>query len=286
MTATEQRAAKLKKELHAAKEVQRLERELAAFGVDRRSRPSTPITSTPAISLVTDDHVVDYAEDPRYRPLAAIYPVVTARMMSDIQHRRFNVKDIPKFTADFAAVDSKDAPEVKGMLGLLRPFEVFCQIVLAFAPALARNQLQLAMSLYRGRLMTMSGVSTFTSILSYHNEFVARAIRIGLDDPEVWRRPYQEAEWNLQAIQRSQQQQRPTAPARTTDSWTPDRDQSSSRPQRLPKKHADDPWGARNGGCVAFNEGSCTVRECKYVHVCFVCQKKDHGRSACAERRR
>ena len=50
------------------------------------------------------EQVVNYSEDPSFGSLARDFPVVTPRMMADIQHRKFNVKEI-------------------------RPFKMFCQNV-------------------------------------------------------------------------------------------------------------------------------------------------------------
>lgn len=187
-TATELEVTGLKIEEIAKRKVHALQKELS----------SAPLPSTFSAALATTEQVVDYFDDPRFVSLFSDYPKVTSRMLTDIQHRELNVKDIPRFTADFAAADAKNPPEVKNMLQLLPSFEVFCQIVCALAPCSVQIPLQLAMSLYRGRLMAMSDVMVFSSILRYHNEFVARAIRTGLDDPNVWRRPYQEAERKLQ----------------------------------------------------------------------------------------
>ena len=95
-------------------------------------------------------------------------------MMADIQHRKFNVKDIPKLTADFAA-DSNEVPELKSMNQLIKSFEVFCQIVCVLAPAPVQHPLQLAMALYRIRLLNMVGMSTFSSVQGFHIELTVPA---------------------------------------------------------------------------------------------------------------
>ena len=182
-------------------EVARLERVVIAkrraYNLKKASS-STPSASTFSAPLATAAQVVEYFNDPRFDSLASHYPMITSRMLKDIQHRELNVKEIPRFTANFTDTDTKNAPEVKNMLQLLRPFEAFCQVVCAFAPSSVQQHLQLAMSLYRGSLMAMSDIFEFSSIHNYHNYFVTRAIRIGLDDPDVWRHPYQEAERKLQ----------------------------------------------------------------------------------------
>ena len=224
--------------------------------------------------------------DPWFSSLAADYPMVTPHMLLDIQHRKLNVKDIPKFTASFSS-DPSEAPEVKGMLQLMRPFDAFCQIVGELAPAPVQMRLMRAMSLYRGKLVVMASSYTFTSILAWHNEILARKIRIGLDDPDIWRGGHKEVDFMLQASQRQQQPQRPTAAPRATDSYTPSYGQPSTRrPRALPRKDPNDPYTVRNGGCAEYNNGSCTVKDCRFIHVCVFCQERDHGAVNCPKRRR
>ena len=130
------------------------------------------------------------------------------------QQRKSNVKDIPKLTADFSA-DSNETPDLKSMNQLIRSFEVFCQIVCALAPAPVQQPLQLAMAVYRVRLLGTVGMSTFACVQGYHMEFTARAIRIGLDDPGIWRTRWIDVEWKLVPIVKSQPSKPATASRNT-----------------------------------------------------------------------
>ena len=117
---------------------------------------------------------------------------------------------------------------------LIESFEIFCQIVRALAPTPVQQPLQLAMSVYRVRLLGMVGMSTFTSVQGFHMDFTARAIRIGLDDRTVWRTRRNDAEWRLVPLTENHFP-RPAATPRTTDSWNLDQD----KPRRpwLPKRN-------------------------------------------------
>ena len=117
---------------------------------------------------------------------------------------------------------------------LIESFEMFCQLVCALAPTPVQQLLQLAMSVYRVRLLGMVSMSTFTSVQGFHMDFTARAIRIGLDDPNVWRTRWNDAEWRLVPPTKNHLP-RPVATPRTTDSWNPD--QEKPRRPRLPKRN-------------------------------------------------
>ena len=191
-TAMEVEAARLKRILIVKTKLHALQK--------KKSSRTIPLASTSSAAPAKAGLVVDYFDDPRLVSLASDYPVVTSRMLTDIQHRTLDVRDISRLTTTFTDIDAKNPPQVKNIIQLLRPFEVFCEIVCALAPSPVQQPLQRAMSLYRGRLMAMSDYMVFSSIFNYHCQFVVRAMRIGLDDPDVWRCPYEEAEWNLQRL--------------------------------------------------------------------------------------
>ena len=293
-TALEKKAAMLRRELVATKKIAEIEAALKAARVtDSRSRHPTPLTSKLStampeghMSLPAAEQVVDSSEDSGFSSLARDFPMDTHRMLADIPHRKFDVKKILRLSAEFAAADSKDAPEMRTITHLIRPFEVFCQTLCALAPERDQQPLQLAMSLYQVRPMELTAVDSHASILNYHNKLVARLIRIGLDDPALWRQPYQNAEWKLQPLHARQQPQRRTTATHATDTWIPEYSQASTRtPRPLPAKDPDLPWGPENGGCIRFNQAAgCTVGGCSFQHVCFKYQSPAHGMTACPKR--
>ena len=189
----EQNVARLERQVAAATKERALQEELERLKVfNSKFRPFTSLifmfvslgTSSFSALMIFEDQV-DYNSDFRFASLTGDYPMVTAKMLVDIVRRRLNVRDIPKFTADFASADVRDASKVKNMIQLMRPFEVFCQIVCHLAPAPMQQPLQKSMQQYRDKLMNRASYNTFDSINQYHIEFVARAMKLGLDDPVI-----------------------------------------------------------------------------------------------------
>ncbi len=75
---------------------------------------------------------------------------------------------------------------------------MYAYIVFSFIPQTSvKIELHRVITLYRLRIMGMSGYKTFASIRLYHEEFLARIIRLGQDNPLYWTMAFPEAEWRL-----------------------------------------------------------------------------------------
>ena len=177
-----------KRRLKAKKEALAVAEELRKLDVaNGRFLPFISAISTFSVQVASAKQVMNYFNDSRFVAISADYPLVTSRMIADIQHRRINPKDIPRFIADFSAAESRNASKVKNLLQLLKSFKAFCMFVCVATTFFIQMPLALTMCFYRERLVAMFAVWIFDSIANYHHEYVCRAIRIGLNDSEVWR---------------------------------------------------------------------------------------------------
>ena len=77
------------------------------------------------VVVLTLKQIIDYFNNFKFNTLTNKYPIISTRMLYNIQHRKFNVKKIPKFITDFV-FNSKKVFKIKVMLQLLRLFEIFC----------------------------------------------------------------------------------------------------------------------------------------------------------------
>ena len=127
---------------------------------------------------------VDYINDSKLTFLFIDFSQMFSKMMLNIQHRKFNVKNIFKLTADFA-IDFNEISKLKSMNQLIKSFEMFCQIVCALISTSIQQFLQLIMTIYRVKLLSMIDISTFVFVQNYHMKFIARVIRIDLDDSNI-----------------------------------------------------------------------------------------------------
>lgn len=138
---------------------------------------------------------------PNFTVVAAMFPNVPRRYLEDIFHSRLDVKNIIRFIVDFssmAASEKVDAPDAKSMTDLIRSFDMYVYIVFSFTPQMSvKIELHRVITLYRLRIMGMSGYKTFASIRLCHEEFLARVIRLGQDNPLYWTMAFPEAEWRL-----------------------------------------------------------------------------------------
>ena len=237
------------------------------------------------VFLFETKQIIDYFENSRFDFLIKIFFMITSRMLIDIQHRKFNVKKIFKFFVEFVAIDFKNVLKMKTITQLLRFFEMFCQIVCALISKKKQQFLQLTMSFYRMKLMKLIVVNFHVFILNYHNEFVARLIRINLDDFEFWRQSYQNVEWKLQSLHARQQFSKQIV-ARTIDIWIFEYNQTFTKSLKsLSIKNSNLFWNFKNEDCVQYNQiTNCTIKNCRFQHVCFICQNFAHDMIFCFKR--
>ena len=157
-------------------------------------------------------------------------------------------------------------PETTNMIQLMRCFEVYGHAICFFAakPQVAW-QLHEALVRYRIRLMDFSLHFNFISIRTYHYAFMARRILSGQDDPAAWLAEDYQCQHYL--ILKTSQQLQANLPGRP----------SASGSYQTPA----------SGGfvsCNKFNSGECNRTNCKYPHVCSICQHGNHSAKECKSR--
>ena len=65
--------------------------------------------------IIVNDRFVNFNNNSRFRFLTTIYFMIFVRIMLNIQHRKFNVKNISKFIIEFA-IDLQNFSKMKNML--------------------------------------------------------------------------------------------------------------------------------------------------------------------------
>lgn len=117
------------------------------MGDTRTSTFTAPVAPT---ASMTARSPIDSVQD--LESVATMFPSVARRYLEDIYHCRLEVKQIMRFVVNpssDAASDTADAFDAKNMLDLIREFQIFAFIVMAFVPHLAvRWELQRAITIY------------------------------------------------------------------------------------------------------------------------------------------
>jgi hypothetical protein len=203
--------------------------------------------------------------------VATMFSTIPRRYFDDIFHSRLEVKNIIRFISDYSsmAVSEKiEASDAKNMLDLIRSFDMYAYIVYSFTShASVKAELIRVITLYRLRLISMAGYKTFASIRAYYEEFLARIIRLGQDNPIYWTSPFPEAEWRLVDVIKKAYEPSSSALSRKT---YPAAGASKDPVTPAPGER----WTISNGACRAWAmNGECTSRNCKYRHMCIPCQE-------------
>lgn len=183
------------------------------------------------------------------------YPAVNVKYFKQIYWGTFQPSKSMRLAHDALAwsttpkgkKDKDEAtPDSANMVQLFRCFEVYAHAICFFAvrPEVAL-ELHDALVRYRIRLMDFSLTFSFESIRTYHYAFMGDRILRGRDDPAAW----------LSDGYHFRQYLVPKPPKQLQ--------------ANLPGKPS------ASGGflsCNKFNAGECSRTNCKYPHICSVCQ--------------
>ena len=188
--------------------------------------------------------------------LASRFPTVQMKYFKQIFYGTFQPESLTKLGQGMADRAVQEAPqEAKGMSHLLLCLEVYGQILLHFSAKAVLDPLQQSLSQYRVRLLEMSVIYKFDSIRMYNAAFMRARILLGQDDATAW---------GLEDRRCSDLLVRKMGLGET--SKAPTNAASKSFP----------PVGI----CRNFNEGRCTRDQCKYSHICSICQHS-HPANTC-----
>ena len=189
------------------------------------------------------------------------YPAVNIKYFKQIFWGTFHPSQSMNLAHDALAwsTGKKEALESTNMVQLLRCFEVYAHAICFFAarPHVAL-ELHEALVRYRVRLMDFSLHYSFQSIRNYHYAFMSKRILSKQDDPVAWLSEDYQCQHYL-VLKTSQQLQ-----ANLT-----------GRPSASSSYHAPASGGFLS--CNKYNTGECSKTNCKYPHICSICQ---HGHSA------
>ena len=194
------------------------------------------------------------------------YPAVNIKYFKQIYYGNFQPSKSMRLAHNALAWSTtpkgkKDKDEVTpdpaDMVELLRTFEVYAHAICFFA-ARPRVALELhdALVRYRIRLMDFSLIYRFESVRTYHYAFMGDRILMAQDDPVAW----------------------------ITEDYHC-RQYLIPRPPKAPSANAP----ARNSAagsnliCHKWNAGNCHRTDCKYPHICSVCQQS-HPANQCRSR--
>ena len=111
----------LKKNLMFAQKIQKIKTNLRVLNVNRKFIFFIFVI----FIIIVNDRFVNFNNDLRFRFLTTNYFMIFVRIMSNIQHRKFNIKNILKFIIEFA-INSQKFLKIKNMLKFFQSFEMFC----------------------------------------------------------------------------------------------------------------------------------------------------------------
>ena len=189
------------------------------------------------------------------------YPAVNIKYFKQIYWGTFHPSKSMKLAHDALTWSStpkaKKDNEPESMVQLLRCFEVYGHAICFFAsrPEVAL-ELHEALVRYRVRLMEFSLYFSFDSIRTYHYSFMAKRILSRQDDPVAWLAEDYRCQHYL--IPKPHKQLQANLPGKSSA-----------------------PGGVLS--CNKFNAGECSRTNCKYPHICSLCQH-NHPAKECRSR--
>ena len=188
-----------------------------------------------------------------------LFRAVNIKYFKQILFGTFKSHHLTKLSHGYTTRAANEDPhEASGMVHLLRCLEVYSQAIAFFAHPAVESSLHRTLSDYRIRLSELSVNYTFSSIREHNHAFLTARILTGQDHPLAWSMKDERCEVLLL--------RRVLAPVRATGA--------------RPFANSLTPKTTSSGICRKFNEGRCTHEQCKYAHICSICQQK-HAANAC-----
>ena len=208
----------------------------------------------------------DHSGNKPFLSLHDHYPAVNIKYFKQIYWGTFQPRQSMKLAHDALAWctapkgkkdKDNETPESANMVQLLRCFEVYAHAICFFA---ARPQVALdlheALVRYRIRLMDFSLTYYFDSVRTYHYAFMANRILKGQDDPVAWLSDDSHCRHYLIPKPPKQSQANSTGKASAPSGFV---------------------------SCNKFNTNECSRTNCKYPHICSICQY-NHSAKECKAR--
>ena len=131
------------------------------------------------------------------------FPSVSLRILKNVYSDTLNFRNLSKFffswTAFSVLADAR-AEIFKNFHILLASLEVYCNVMLDFAHPGIRYELDYVMSQYRLRILRAYIYKTWSSILAWHEESLARIIRTDQNIAVNWIIKHDIIEWMLKDI--------------------------------------------------------------------------------------
>ena len=230
----------------------------------RRHRRSRRYSSSSGVSTDSEEgdrpkvSFLHHEEGTRpFFDIAGRFPTIQMKYFKQIFYGTFQPENLTKLGQGMAdRVTAEAAQDAKGVAHLLLCLEIYGQIVLHFSNSFLLGPLQEALSKYRVRLIEMSVIYKFDSIKAYNATFMRTRILRGQDDPVAWAR---EDRLCCDLLVRKL---------------------GLNETSKAPMNSASKSSSSGQGICRNFNEGRCTREQCKYSHICLICQQS-HPANAC-----
>ena len=191
--------------------------------------------------------------------LREIFPMVEEKYLKRVLRNRLHPYEFYKLSYITKHKKGDETPPEPNFTRLMRDFEVFGQIIAAFAEPNIVPRLQQALAIYRIRLSVKAVRNTFESVENFHNSFVQSCIHAGPQRPDVWL---------SETIDRTHFLQPKSKPAASTSSYKTGKLASLASSQS-------------SATCIRFNKGLCTSEACRYTHACSNCGQPNHGAHLC-----
>jgi hypothetical protein len=226
--------------------------------------------------------------DPRLASIQSMFPAVDITTVNAIFANKFEAENLLRLDASFLhrkktqqfwtfgassggvslglAPSQKDVElrEYETIAILMRPLEVYSQVLVTFAPEPRKLGLAAALAVYRHRLYEFYQTHTWDSIKLFHMAFHRKRILSGPYIPEGWSR----ADHGLETIYLMKR------PLHDRDG----KNRNGKRPYSSGPSHGNADSGEI---CRRWNDGNCTHDPCRYRHACLHCEG-GHPKSRCS----
>jgi hypothetical protein len=228
--------------------------------------------------------------EPRIVAIQDMFPAVDLTTVNAIFHNKFEAENLLRLDASFLhkkkshqfwafnpagytglsiAPAQKDVElkEYETLAVLMRPLEVYSQVLVQFSPESRKLSLSSALAVYRHRLYEFYQTHTWESIKLFHMAFHRKRILTGPYIPEGWSREDHGLE-TIYLHKRSPQD-------------------GKNRYEKRPYSGTGGTTGSSGSGaetgeiCRRWNEDNCSHNPCRYRHACLQCDGS-HPRSRCS----
>ena len=239
---------------------------------------------------------VDFNEQAVQIVLFIIFSIIDRKHFENIRIDKFKIKNMLKLNENFVSTSNKiifvdeTIQAIKFKKHFFRCLIIYFQIVFFIATSTMRYDLSMTQSTYMRNLLTMMNQKIFAFVILYHEKFVIRIIFMNQNNFKFWMKLYERARWkltNLSSSMFARRKRQIINSQKTRLSSFDSQFRMTTLFRRFFDKNFNDSYIRFNDDCVIFQSiENCFKSNCKFIHVCFMCQQFDHDETTCFTHRR